>query len=144
MKYLFTAMLAFGSFAVSAQNVFLDRAYWKTAPNVASIQAEIQKGNDPAALNSANYDPVVLAISEKAPNESIKFLLSQKGNEVKKLTHDGRTYIFWSDTAANTEIMEFLLNKGAKVDMVDDHGANPLNFAAGSGQANTKVYDLLL
>ncbi|SKB48286.1 ankyrin repeat domain-containing protein [Daejeonella lutea] len=144
MKYLLTAMLAFGSFAVSAQNVFLDRAYWKTAPNVASIQAEIQKGNDPAALNSANYDPVVLAISEKAPNESIKFLLSQKGNDVNKLTHDGRTYIFWSATAGNTEIMEFLLNKGAKVNMVDDHGANPVNFAAGSGQANTKVYDLLL
>jgi ankyrin repeat protein len=145
MKYFFTTILALGTLAASAQtNVFLDRAYWKTAPSVASIQAEIQKGNDPSELNSTNFDPVVLAISEKAPNESIKFLLSQKGNDVNKLTHDGRTYIFWSATAGNTELMEYLLEKGAKVNLVDDHGSHPVNFAAGSGQANTKVYDLLL
>src|SRR5690606_15655825 len=51
---------------------------------------------------------------------------------------------FWSASAGNTEIMEYLLARGAKVNMTDDHGANPLNYAAGSGQANTKVYDLLL
>ncbi len=145
MKYFFSLILAFGFFAASAQtNIFLDRAYWKSAPNISSIQAEMQKGNDPAELNSANYDPVVLAISEKVPNESIKFLVSQKGNDVNKLTHDGRTYIFWSATAGNTELMEFLLSKGATVDLIDDHGASPLNFAAGAGQMNTNVYDLLI
>lgn len=145
MKYLFTAMIALGTFGAVAQtNIFLDRAYWKTAPSVASIQEQIQKGNNPSELNGASYDPVVLAISEKAPNESIKFLLSQTGNDVNKLTHDGRTYIFWSASAGNTELMEYLLKNGAKVDLKDDHGASPVNFAAGSGQPNTKVYDLLL
>lgn len=145
MKYFFTALLALGTLGAVAQtNIFLDRAYWKLAPSVASIQEQIQKGNDPAQLNSANYDAVALAISEKAPNESIKFLLSQKGNDINKLTHDGRTYIFWSASAGNIELMEYLLNNGAKVNLIDDHGSSPLNFAAGFGQANTKVYDLLL
>lgn len=145
MKYLLTVLIAFGSLLATAQtNIFLDRAYWKTAPTVVSIQEQIQKGNNPAELNGASYDPVVLAISEKAPIESIKFLLSQKGNDVNKLTHDGRTYIFWSASAGNTELMEYLLKNGAKVDLIDDHGASPVNFAAGSGQTNTKVYDLLI
>ncbi|WP_411274829.1 ankyrin repeat domain-containing protein [Daejeonella sp.] len=145
MKYLFTALIALGSIGATAQtNIFLDRGYWKTAPSVASIQELIQKGNNPAELNNASYDPVVFAISEKAPNESIMFLLSQKGNDVNKLTHDGRTYIFWSASAGNIELMEYLLKNGAKLDLIDDHGASAVNFAAGSGQANTKVYDLLL
>jgi ankyrin repeat protein len=145
MKYLLTGLLALGSLGAFAQkNIFHDRAYWTSAPSVASIQENIQKGNDPAELTSSNHDPVAMAISAKAPNESIKFLLTQKGNDVNKLTHDGRTYIFWSAAAGNTEIMEYLLARGAKVNMTDDHGANPLNYAAGSGQPNTKVYDLLL
>ena len=145
MKYLFTVLIALVGLSASAQtNIFLDRAYWKTGPSVSSIQEQIQKGHDPAELNAGSFDPVVLAISEKAPNESIKFLLTQKGNDVNKLTHDGRTYIFWSASAGNTELMEYLLNKGAKTDLIDDHGSSPLNFAAGSGQANIKVYDLLL
>ena len=145
MKYFFTALVALATLGAVAQtNIFLDRAYWKSAPSVASIQEQIQKGNDPSQLNGANYDAVALAISEKAPNESIKFLLSQQGNDVNKLTHDGRTYIFWSASAGNIELMEYLLNNGAKVNLIDDHGSNPVNFAAGSGQANTKVYDLLL
>ncbi|MBC7758214.1 MAG: ankyrin repeat domain-containing protein [Phormidesmis sp. FL-bin-119] len=145
MKYFFTALITLVTLgAVAQNNIFLDRTYWKSAPSVASIQEQIQKGNDPAQLNGANYDAVALAISEKAPNESIKFLLSQKGNDVNKLTHDGRTYIFWSASAGNIELMEYLLNNGAKVNLIDDHGSNPVNFAAGSGQANTKVYELLL
>lgn len=145
MKYLFTVLIALVGLSASAQtNIFLDRAYWKTGPSVSSIQEQIQKGHDPAELNAGSYDPVVLAISEKAPNESIKFLLTQKGNDVNKLTHDGRTYIFWSASAGNTELMEYLLSKGAKTDLIDDHGASPLNFAAGSGQPDTKVYELLL
>lgn len=145
MKYFFTTLVTLVSFSALAQNnILLDRAYWKTAPSVASVQEHIQKGSNPAEMTSANYDPVVFAISEKAPVETIKFLISQPGNDVNKLTHDGRTYLFWSASAGNDELMAYLLTKGAKVNMVDNHGANPLNFAAGGAQKNTKVYDLLL
>ena len=139
------AILTFTGTAVTAQkNVFLDQAYWKTNPTPEQVKTEIEKGNSPSQLNSSSFDGVVMAINAQAPNESIKFLLSQPGNDVNKLTHDGRTYIFWSASRGNTEIMEYLLNKGAKLDIIDSHGSTVLNFAASGGQQNTKVYDLLI
>ncbi|MGF1924852.1 MAG: ankyrin repeat domain-containing protein [Bacteroidia bacterium] len=138
-------LLTVASTSVLAQkNVFLDQAYWKTNPTPAQVKAEIDKGNNPSELNASSFDGVVMAINAQAPNESIKFLLSQPGNEVNKLTHDGRTYIFWSASRGNTEIMEYLISKGAKLDLLDSHGSTVLNFAASGGQQNTKVYDLLI
>ena len=143
MKQITIAIMVMGSFALQAQkNVFLDRTYWKSNPNVASVQAEIQKGNNPSESNSNGFDGVVFAITEGVSNETIKFLLDQKGNGVDKITHDGRTYIFWSAYKGNLDLMEYLLAKGAKTNVHDDHGYTYLNFAAANGQANTKVYDL--
>ena len=39
---------------------------------------------------------VTWAIIEKNSNEIVKYLISKEGNGVNKLTHDGRTYIFWA------------------------------------------------
>lgn len=78
------------------------------------------------------------------PTETITYLLDQKGNDVNKITHDSRTYIFWAASRGNTEVMQYLLSKGAKVNLQDSHGASPLTFAAGGGQQNTAVYDLLV
>lgn len=145
MKKLIIAALTLASFSVQAQkNVFLDQSFWRSNPNVAAVQAEIDKGSNPSQLNPMSFDAVVMAINAQAPNESIKFLLAQKGNDVNKLTHDGRTYMFWAATRGNTEIMEYLVSKGAKADVKDSHGYTPLNFAASSGQTNTKVYDICL
>lgn len=144
-KLLFIAFIALTTFSLQAQkNIFLDRMYWKGNPDVASIQSEIQKGNSASELNVNSFDATVYAIIEKASNESVKFLLDQKGNDVNKLTHDGRTYIFWAAYKGNVELMEYLLSKGAKTNILDDHGNTILNFAASTGQANTKVYDLCI
>lgn len=145
IKSLFIVFITLAPFALQAQkNVFLERSYWKNKPDVASIKNEIEKGSDPSQLNSNSFDATVFAIIEQAPDESIKFLLSQKGNDSNKLTHDGRTYIFWAAYKGNVKLMEYLLAKGAKTDLLDDHEYTILNFAAASGQANTKVYDLCL
>lgn len=144
-KLTLVALFAMVSFSVFGQkNTFLDQSFWKTSPDVATIQAEISKGNNPSQLNPASFDPVVLAINAGAPNESIKFLLTQPGNDVNKLTHDSRTYVFWAASRGNVEIIEYLLSKGAKTNVQDSHGYSPLNFAANGGQPNTKVYDLFL
>ncbi|RZJ80829.1 MAG: ankyrin repeat domain-containing protein, partial [Chryseobacterium sp.] len=141
MKKLFIALFVLGAFSAQAQkNALLDQAFWKNRPDVAAIQAEIAKGANPAETTSNMFDPVVYAINAQAPDESIKFLLDQKGNEVNKITHDSRTYIFWAAMRGNTNVMEYLLSKAAKTDIMDSHGATPLTFAAGGGQANTKVY----
>ena len=145
MRFIALAILTFATTAVFGQkNVFLDQAYWKTNPTPAQIKADIEKGNNPSELNSSSFDGVTMAINAQAPTESIKFLLSQPGNDVNKLTHDGRTYIFWSASRGNIELMEYLLSKGAKTDILDSHGATVLNFAASGGQQNTQVYDLLI
>jgi len=141
----FTAVFFLACVTSYAQkNTLLDRSFWKKNPDVAAVKAEIDKGNDPSQLNSNAFDPVALAINEKASNEVVKFLLAQKGNDVNKRTHDERTYIFWAAYRGNLEIMNFLIDKGARLDVRDDKGYSALTFAAASGEPNTQVYDLCI
>ncbi|MDW5289089.1 ankyrin repeat domain-containing protein [Formosa sp. PL04] len=139
------AFLALGSL-VQAQdsNVFFNREFWGTKPSVETIEVKIKEGNNPAQLNERSFDAVTMAILQGAPNTSVIYLLSLEGNDVNKLTHDGRTYIFWAANKGNVELMEYLLKHGAKTDILDNHGYSVLNFAAATGQKDTKVYDLCL
>ncbi len=133
------------SIAVHAQpaNVLLDRAFWKTQPSLQEVQAKIEEGNDPAELNRFAFDPLVYALLERAPMETLEFLLSQKGNEVNKITHDGRTYIFWAAYKDNLPFMRYLIARGAVTDIVDEHGYSLLNFSAVTGQQNPELYDFI-
>lgn len=145
MKKLIIAITAFISFSAHAQkNTLLDQSFWQNQPDVTKVKAEVEKGNSPSELNGSSFDPVVLAINAQAPTESIKYLLAQPGNDVGKLTHDSRTYLHWAANRGNVEVMEYLVSKGAKATIEDSHGSTPLNFAAGGGQQNTKVYDICL
>lgn len=143
-KLIFTFSALFAFAAHAQQNVLLEQSFWKNAPDVSTVKAAIEKGNNPAQFNGASFDPVVLAINAQAPTETIKFLLTQPGNDINKLTHDSRHYIHWAASRGNTEIMEYLVSKGAKATGIDSHGSTPLNFAAGAGQPNTRVYDICL
>jgi uncharacterized protein len=139
---LFVAM-SLSTFAQN-KNIFLDREFWKTQPTVEIIKEKIIKGNNPAEANGNNFDGVVYATLQDAPLETITYLISQKGNDVNKLTHDGRTYAFWAAFKGNDELVKYLLEHGAKTNITDDKGNSIINFAAGSGQQNTKVYDLVI
>ncbi|MCX2575869.1 ankyrin repeat domain-containing protein [Pedobacter sandarakinus] len=143
-KFLFT-ILAMSALGVQAQkNVFFDPAFWKGNPDLSTIKSEVEKGNSPSQLNPMSFDAAVYAINNGASAASILYLLAQKGNDVNKITHDSRTYLFWAASKGNIPVVEYLLKNGAKVNLQDSHGATPLTFAAGAGQADTKVYDLLL
>jgi ankyrin repeat protein len=150
MKKIVIAILTTMSFSASSltvqaqKNTLLEQSFWKNAPDVTAVKAEVDKGSNPSQLNPMSFDPVVMAINAGAPNTTIEYLLTQPGNTVSKLTHDGRTYLHWAASKGNVEIMESLVSKGAKADVIDSHGATPLNFAAGGGQQNTKVYDICL
>lgn len=140
--FSFVVML---SYCLSAQqNVFLSNDYWKTKPTVEQVKQKIAEGNDPTALNERAFDAVSLAINNNAPYETIIYLLSLKGNEVNKITHDKRTYIFWAAFNNNLPIAEYLLKNGAKTDVRDSHQYTPLLFAAVRGNTNPEIYDLLL
>lgn len=156
MKYAFIGLLALSSLNTLAQpgggrgmgpqhkNPFLNASFWQTNPDVNAVKAEIAKGHSTTEMNANSFDPVVMAINAGAPNETILYMIEQGGNDVNKLTHDSRTYIFWAASRGNTEVMKYVLSKGAKTDLQDSHGASPLTFAAGGGQKNTAVYDLLI
>ncbi|RYY32822.1 MAG: ankyrin repeat domain-containing protein [Sphingobacteriaceae bacterium] len=145
MKKLFTILFALFTLGASAQkNSLLEPSFWRNSPDVAAIKAEVEKGNNPAQYTANNFDAVVYAINGGASTEAIQYLLAQPGNDVNKLTHDGRTYLFWAAMKGNTDVMEHLISKGAKTNLVDNHGATVLTFAAGGGQQNTKVYDICI
>lgn len=137
-------VLFISAFGFSQDNIFLSRDYWSTNPSIEDIDSKIEEGHDIAQANSNNFDAVVYAILQNTPNKTIEYIQSKKGNGVNKLTHDGRTYIFWAAYKGNVEFMQYLLNKGAKTDLTDDKGNTILNFAASAGQQNTEVYDLCL
>ncbi|RYG08421.1 MAG: ankyrin repeat domain-containing protein, partial [Chitinophagaceae bacterium] len=145
MKKLFVAVTVLWSISAQAQkNSLLESSFWQAKPDVTAVKAEIEKGANPAQFNQSSFDPVVLAINAEAPTETIKFLLTQPGNEVSKLTHDGRIYLHWAASRGNSDLVEYLISKGSNVTVKDSHGTSPLMFAASAGQQNTKIYDLFI
>lgn len=150
MKKLFFLTLGvflfvFGSIsAQETKNIFLDRKFWKEKPTLADVKQKIAEGHDPAALSRHSFDAISYALIEEADKAIIKYLLTQKGNSVNKLTHDGRTYIFWAAYKSNLEMMKYFHSEGAKTDIVDNHGYSLLNFSATTGQTNPKLYDFLI
>lgn len=144
-KQLFISFALATTFFASAQqkNTLLNQSFWKTSPDVATVQAEIAKGNDPSESTANLFDPVVMAINSDAPTATIKFLLEQPGNTANKPTHDNRIYLHWAAGKGNLEIVEYLIAKGSDINLEDSHSSFPITAAAGSGVSNTAVYDAL-
>ncbi|WP_304140433.1 hypothetical protein [Mesoflavibacter zeaxanthinifaciens] len=102
MKHLLTTLILFLNFSIIAQNnKLLDRKFWSNTTTVEAVKTAIEEGNDPTQLNSNSFDPMVYAILQDAPLETLQYLQSINGNDVNKLTHDGRTYIFWAAYKGN-------------------------------------------
>lgn len=143
MKHLLLISSLFVFLLGNAQNIFLSRDYWKSKPNIETIKSD-SKENDISALTSHKFDAVCWAILENNDFKTIEFLLKQKGNEVDKMTHDQRTYLFWAAYKGRTEIMKYLLKKGANPFLKDQFGYSVINFAATTGQLNSEVYDIMI
>src|SRR5690606_142918 len=125
------------------ENPFMDRDYWATKPSIADIDAKIAQGYSITQANRGGFDPTTFAIFSENPTTTIEHLIAQ-GNDVNKRTHDSRTYIFWAASRGNLEIMELLVESGARTDLKDSHGYSLAQFTAASGQDNPKVYDFLI
>ena len=143
-KLIYLLFLLISLSIKSQTNIFLKRNYWKSNPSIEDIDLRIKEGYDITALNPNAFDPVVYALLEKVDNETILYLLSKKGNGANKLTHDGRTYIFWSAYKANLDIMKHLVKIGAKTDLQDDKGYSIFNFVASTGSQDKSIYNYLI
>lgn len=140
-------LLPFVFFAQRAQksdNIFHDRAFWKTQPTVKVVKQKIKEGHDAVSPNKAAFDAVCYAIMAKAPVKTIDYLLSLPGNNVDKPTHDGRSYLMWAGSAGDIDVMKLLLNKGADTKVVGSHGFTWFTFTVNAGHENTAIYDLMI
>jgi ankyrin repeat protein len=104
----------------------------------------VNQGADPTALNGGAFDPLVYAILQNADQAVLNYLLDFEGNPVNKMTHDGRTYLFWAALRGNLDFMKVLVDQGARTDLRDDKGSTVFLFAAGAGQDKKEVYDFLI
>src|SRR5690606_4621690 len=137
--------LSFGLFGQEKQkNELLNRAFWSQKPTLELVKQKIAEGNDPTEYDGSQFDPTTLAINTKASNDIILHLLSFKENHANKITHDGRTYIFWAASQGNIPIIEELVKMNANLKHVDEKGFTPLIFAASNGQKDLRIYDLFI
>lgn len=137
---LLACLMVQTSLQAQQKNKLIDRDFWRSQPTLKEVKQAVKEGHSPTAMTSSMFDATGYAILEKAPLKVIKYLMSQ-GNDVNKLTHDARTYIFWAAYKGNLELMEHLKAEGARMDLVDQAGNSILMFAAATGQRDLRVYE---
>lgn len=144
MKKILLAALLFSAIYGKAQNsTLLTSDFWRSNPDLATVKAEIAKGNSPSQANAGSFDPVTMAINNRASTDVIKFLVEQEGNSVTKKTHHSRSYLHWAASSGNIELVKYLIAKGSDVNYQDSHGDVIVAYAASTGNKNTAVYDEL-
>ncbi len=148
IQFLLPAILTLFSIVSMAQNgpnrnPFMDINYWKSQPSIENIDAKMSEGYSVSETNRGGFDPITFAIFSGNPVSTIEHLLNH-GNDINRRTHDSRTYLFWAASRGDLELMKFLVENGAKTDLVDSHGYSVMQFAAASGQSNTQIYDFLV
>ena len=144
IKLIIISVLTTTCVQVFGQNKLLERNFWKLAPNLSDVKTLVAEGNSPTELNSYSFDPLALALIEHASNDILEYFLEFDNNDVNKLTHDGRTYIFWAAYGNNKTFMETLLEFGARTNIIDEHGYSLLNFTAVTGNKQKDIYDLII
>ena len=120
-NYIWILIFFIGTLGYSQENIFFKRSFWENKPSIEEVKNNINDINSLTALNPNGFDAIVYAILSETPNETIKHLLTYKGNGVNKRTHDKRTYVFWAAYKGNIKLMRYLIEKGARMDFKDAH-----------------------
>ena len=143
-KLIFTVSVLLASLLQAQTNTFMDAGFWKNKPTLEIVKTEISKGNSPSQQNAGFFDPVVMAINNKADLDVIKYLIEQDGNSVAKKTHHSRIYLQWAAASGNADLVNYLIAKGSDVHYKDSHGDDAITYAASAGNKNLAVFDALI
>ncbi|WP_134089045.1 ankyrin repeat domain-containing protein [Olivibacter sp. XZL3] len=144
-KLLLPALLLFGLNTQAQQNSnpLLSADFWKPTTTVEQVKAEIAKGYDPAEPGPASWDATSRAILAGAPLETIKFMVEQEGNGVKRKTHHSRSYLQWAASKGDVEVIKYLIDQGSDINYADSHGDAVATSAASGAHKNPAVFDVL-
>lgn len=145
LKQFILAGILACSLSLSAQKPasrLLDNRYWAAKPSLTQVKADIANGQSATESNARMMDVVTIAILSNAPSEIIGHLLSYEGNSVRKQTHHYRTYLHWAASKGAKATIQLLIDKGADINALDEHGSTPLAYAIGSGMKDISVIEL--
>ncbi len=98
------------------------------------VEAQLERGDDPNAGRGPYSDPLILAIQNG--DEPMAKLLIQKGASIDSAAKSWGPLHF-SVLRRRPELARLLLDRGAKVDPIDDKENTPLSLAARNGQIET-------
>jgi len=143
MDKLLYFLLFIVSILINAQqNSLLSADFWHSKPSLDKVKSEIIKGNNPSEYNNYRFDPVTMSIMNNADLETVKFLISQEGNYIDKITHDSRTYLHWAAMSGRKDLIEYLIAQGSDINKLDSRNYTPLTFAAYFGLNNVDIYNM--
>ncbi|MGR3812120.1 ankyrin repeat domain-containing protein [Jiulongibacter sp. NS-SX5] len=129
--------------STQAQNVFHDRGFWAKKPSIAEVEAQIAKGNDITEMGPGGWDGPLLAIMADNEYDVIKHILDKPGIDVNVTTHHSQNYLMWTTMKGNLPVMELLLEKGSRTDIINSHGQSLLMHAA-MANPDEAIYEFCL
>ncbi|PZP51530.1 MAG: hypothetical protein DI598_03040 [Pseudopedobacter saltans] len=144
--FFIAALLANNSFAQFGQqepnkNPLLNADYWEKKPTVATVQATIAEGNSPTDKTRSNFDVVYTGILNGASLDVVKYLVEQNHIDVNTQGHEKLTYVHAAASRGNVDVLNYLLTKGAKLDVETDFGMTPIVMAVSRAQSNPDIYE---
>ncbi|WP_304235134.1 ankyrin repeat domain-containing protein [Jiulongibacter sediminis] len=142
-KSILVILSLYAWFTSQAQNVFHDRGFWSKKPTIAMIEAEIAKGNDITEMGPGGWDGPLLAIMADNDYDVIKHILDKPGIDVNVNTHHSQNYLMWTTMKGNLPVMELLVEKGSRTDIINSHGQSLLMHAA-MAKPDKAVYDFCI
>lgn len=140
MGIILAGILSAGSF-----NEFYYELYYKN--DVEGMKQFVQKLEDPDAMKDTIGSTILMYVCRKPGLEEIFDLLIQKGADVNAKNAYWQTPIYFA-TENSVYYTKKLLEKGAKLDIIDYSGLSPLFYTIMgqlmAGKLNFEIIDLLL
>jgi hypothetical protein len=107
--------------------------------NLEIVRVLVEKGADVNAVTKYKDDRG----EDKGKNNETKTLITLRRSLYKDSDRNGWTALMYAAYSGHLDVVEFLLNKGAQVNAVDENGRTALFYAA-TGRKDTEVVNVLI